>query len=211
MDIYGDKNASLCLIRVTGKHEEEDISSFFRHIKEQTQKDFLLVKFTVDDWNRDLSPWPAPAVFGDEPFGGMAEETLNKICEALPDIKSSYLSEDAGFIIGGYSLAGLWALWAAYRTGIFKAVAAASPSVWFPGWTDFASEHEILCEKIYLSLGKKEALSRNPLLRTVGGTILKQDELLKDKDHILEWNEGTHFTDPEGRTAKGFIWAVNNC
>ena len=45
-------------------------------IKERTERDFCLLACEVDDWNRDLSPWEADAVFGNEPFGGKAEETL---------------------------------------------------------------------------------------------------------------------------------------
>lgn len=209
MEIYGDRSASLCLIKVGGTHEKGCIRSDYKSIKEAVSRDIVLVNFTAEDWNRDLSPWPAPPAFGNEPFGGMAEDTLNRILKSLPDIKSPYLSEDAEYILGGYSLAGLFALWAAYQTDIFKGVVAASPSVWFPGWEDFAVTHDILCEKIYLSLGKKEAQTRNPILKTVADAVRKQDELLNGKDHILEWNEGTHFTEPEKRTAKGFIWAAN--
>ncbi len=38
--------------------------------------DFGLRTFKVDDWNASLSPWKAPAVFGNKDFGDGAEETL---------------------------------------------------------------------------------------------------------------------------------------
>lgn len=70
---------------------------------------------------------------------------------------------DKTFIIGGYSLAGLFALWAAYQTDTFKAVAAASPSIWFPGFVDFMKDREIHTKRVYLSLGDKEEKTRIPL------------------------------------------------
>lgn len=42
------------------------------------------------------------------------------------------------YYLGGYSLAGLFSLWAAYQTNLFAGIAAASPSVWFPGFLDYA-------------------------------------------------------------------------
>ena len=47
-------------------------------------------------------------------------------------------------IIGGYSLGGLFALWAARNTDAFTAVAAASPSLWINGWGEYAAAHPIL-------------------------------------------------------------------
>lgn len=74
----------------------------------------------VNDRNRDLSPWKAPAVFGKENFGNGAAETPAEVQRLCADQSKTYY-------IGGYSLAGLFALWAAYQTGLFKGVAAASP------------------------------------------------------------------------------------
>ena len=49
-----------------------------------------------------------------------------------------------------------FALWTSYCTDMFTAVAAASPSMWFPGFTDFMENNEILCDSVYLSLGDRE-------------------------------------------------------
>ena len=37
---------------------------------------FTLAAFKVNDWNSELTPWPAPPVFGKIPFGEGAEKTL---------------------------------------------------------------------------------------------------------------------------------------
>ena len=156
----------------------------------------------VSSWNSDLSPWKAPAVFGREDFGGGAERTLEEVLNHCADRKKTY-------IIGGYSLAGLFALWAAYQTDVFAAVAAASPSIWFPGFVDFMKENEIRCKAVYLSLGDKEEKARNPVMASVGACIREASEVLKNKEvnTILEWNPGNHFKDADIRTARAFAWA----
>ena len=115
-------------------------------------------------------------------------------------------------LLGGYSLAGLFSLWASYYTGIFQGIAAASPSVWFPKWIDYAMEHNPHAQSIYLSLGDKEEKAKSPVMAQVGNAIRRQHELLMEQEvnTILEWNAGNHFVDSEKRMAKGFAWLLNN-
>lgn len=96
---------------------------------------FLFAAVPVKSWNDELSPWEAPAVWGKESFGGNAADTLRFLAEqAIPALKQQFaLPENVRIILGGYSLAGLFALWASTQTALFSGVAAASPSVWFPG------------------------------------------------------------------------------
>jgi predicted alpha/beta superfamily hydrolase len=116
------------------------------------------------------------------------------------------------YYIGGYSLAGLFALWAAYRTDVFKGVAAASPSMWFPGFADYMNENEIKTGAVYLSLGDKEEKARNPVMATVGDRIREAHAMLSGHGVkcTLEWNEGNHFKDTDIRTAKAFSWLIKN-
>ena len=116
------------------------------------------------------------------------------------------------YIIGGYSLAGLFALWAAYQTDAFKGVAAASPSVWFPGFVEYMKENSIRADSVYLSLGDKEEKTRNPVMSTVGDRIRETYGLLKECgiNTILEWNQGNHFKDADIRTARAFAWVLTS-
>ena len=168
---------------------------------------FALAAFAVGDWNRDLSPWEAPPVFGKVPFGGKAGETLFFVLDRLlPEVRTR-LATVMKLCLGGYSLAGLFALWAATGTDVFSGVAAASPSLWFPGWMDYVKEKPIQAKAVYLSLGDKEERAKNPLMATVGNCIREQYALLQ-ADHAvtLEWNPGNHFQDSEKRTARAFCW-----
>ena len=204
----GSDKSDLILIQMVDSHSIRMIESEAELIRKLSGRDdFRLVACQVDDWNRDLSPWEAPPVFGKEGFGGKAEKTLQ-------DLKESVLSRcgqaDRKFI-GGYSLAGLFALWAAYREDSFEGVAAASPSVWFPGFVDMAERERILTKKVYLSLGDKEEKAKNPVMATVGDSIRRLHQIYEESNGIetaLEWNEGNHFREPELRMAKGFAWAM---
>ena len=76
---YGDKNADIVLIQPVGDHDLPEIENEVAEIKKLTSVDFQLIAVKVEDWNRELSPWEAPAVFGNEGFGNGAEDTLADI------------------------------------------------------------------------------------------------------------------------------------
>ncbi len=205
MDIfeYCNKSAAIVLIQPVDDHDHSMIENEIAEIRKRTDKDFLLATFKIKEWNHELSPWEAPAVFGNESFGNGAKDTLDEILKYCEDSTKTYC-------IGGYSLAGLFALWAAYQTDMFKAVAAVSPSMWFPGFDDLMKENEIKCGNVYLSLGDKEEKARNPVMATVGDKIRWADAWLEEQNVncILEWNAGNHFREPDLRTAKGLAWTI---
>lgn len=210
---YHDENATRLLIQPVDAHDLEQLNRQVELIKKNTGTlPFTLVAFLVDNWNDDLSPWAAPAVFGTKNFGGGALKTLEYIeTVLLPELLLAYESIDAKSVsIGGYSLAGLFALWAAYQTNRFFGVAAVSPSVWFPGWADYILGHAVQAKKVYLSLGDKEEKAKNPIMAQVGANIRRQYEVLTASlpatGCVLEWNAGNHFQESAERTAKGFAW-----
>lgn len=200
---YGNRESNNVLIQMVDDHDLSMIENEVKIIKDKVGDDFHLIAFKIDNWNNDLSPWQAPAVFGNEGFGQGANETLLKVLSELNDSNKKYY-------IGGYSLAGLFALWASYNTDKFIGVASASPSIWFPGFIDYMKDNTIKTSKVYLSLGDKEEKTRNPLMVTVGNCIKEAYIVLKDKgvDCTLEWNEGNHFKDADIRTANAFVWLL---
>lgn len=172
-------------------------------------KDFSMLVVSDMDWNRDLSPWVAPAVFkNDEPFGGKADGFLKELVEqAVPDAVAELGEKPEYMAIAGYSLAGLFALYSLYRTDVFSRAASASGSFWFPGFLEFASSREFVGkpEKLYLSLGDAEARTRNPVMATVQDNTEKLAVLYRGRglDTVFELNPGNHFKDPALRMAKG--------
>ena len=201
---FGKTESPTVLIQPVDDHDMAVMESEVAALREMKGDAFHLIAVKVNDWNHDLSPWNAPAVFGNDNFGDGAENMLNEILKLTGD-------RDKVYYIGGYSLAGLFSLWAAYQTDVFKGVAAVSPSVWFPGFMEYIEKHRIHADRIYLSLGDREERTRNPAMSKVGDNIRKLRELYKEQNPecILEWNKGNHFREPDKRMAKGFSWVMD--
>ena len=209
--IYGEANAEYLLLQMTGEHEQQSIDSEVAAIA-QSAHQFLFAAISVENWNDALSPWEALAVRGKQGFGGNAADTLRFLTErGIPTLKQRFhLPENVKIILGGYSLAGLFALWASTQTDLFYGVAAASPSVWFPGWMEFEQQHPIQAQRVYLSLGDKEERTKNAVMAAVGDNIRALHSRLtaRGANCTLEWNSGGHFKDADLRTAKAFQWVM---
>ncbi len=201
---FGDRNANTVLIQAVDANEMKFIEEEVAAIERLSSSSFLLLAAKTEDWFCDLSPWKAPPVFGDRPFGDGAARTLDYILGICPPDRTCY--------IGGYSLAGLFALWAVHQTDAFSGAAAASPSVWFPGFMDYMKDNRISCGSVYLSLGDREEKTRNPVMASVGRCISEAHDLLVSEgiECTLEYNRGNHFTDPAGRTAAAFAWLLRH-
>ena len=209
--IYGEAHAEYLLLQMTGEHELQSIDHEVSVIA-QSGRNFLFAAIPVESWNDALSPWEAPAVWGKQGFGGNAAATLRFLTEqVMSTLKQHFdLPENVRIILGGYSLAGLFALWASTQTNLFYGIAAASSSAWFPGWMEFEQQHPIQAQRIYLSLGDREERTRNATLAAVGDNIRTLHSRLTARGvHCtLEWNRGGHFKDADLRTAKAFQWAM---
>ena len=209
--IYGEAHTEYLLLQMTGEHELQSMDHEVTAIA-QSGRNFLFAAVPVKSWNDELSPWEAPAVWGKESFGGNAADTLRFLTEqVIPTLEQQFpLPENVKIILGGYSLAGLFALWASTQTDLFYGIAAASPSVWFPDWMEFEQQRLIQTQHIYLSLGDKEDHTKNAVMAVVGDNIrtLHSQLTARGADCTLEWNSGGHFKDADLRTAKAFRWMM---
>ena len=211
---YCETNPKYILIQFIDGNDEGGLEEEINLIKTFTGKPFAFVGIRTKRWNDELSPWKAEPVFGRQGFGGEANKNLDYLRDNVGGIKKT-CSLDVGqpVILGGYSLAGLFALWAGYETEGFAGIAAASPSVWFDGWTEYIAERKFNADIVYLSLGDKEAKSKNKRMAEVENSIKMQyNEYSKQEGlkRILEWNDGNHFKEVPIRMAKGFGWILNN-
>jgi predicted esterase len=209
--IYGEAHAEYLLLQMTGEHELQSMESAVTAIA-QSAHHFLFAAIPVESWNDALSPWEAPAVWGKQGFGGKAGKTLRFLTEqVIPSLKQQLnLPENVKIILGGYSLAGLFALWASTQTDLFYGIAAASPSVWFPSWMEFERQYPMQTQRVYLSLGDKEECTKNTVMAVVGNNIrtLHSQLTARGTDCTLQWNSGGHFKDADLRTAKAFRWVM---
>ena len=211
--VYGTVGAEYLLLQMANEHDLAEMEREADALRRQTAQPFLLVAVPMENWNDDLSPWSAPPAWGRQGFGGRAGDTLAWLGQAVPGIRRQYsVKEDGKVVLGGYSLAGLFALWAATQTDTLHGVAAASPSVWFPGWSEYEAAHPIQAQHVYLSLGDREEHTKNQTMAVVGDNIRALHSALtrRGKDCTLEWNAGGHFKDADLRTARAFAWTMES-
>ena len=183
-------------------------------IKSGEASSHVLVTFETKDWNDDLSPWPAPAIGRNQKvFGGFADKTLQWIQDALIPKVTLFVPNvrDGKKGLLGYSMAGLFALWAMSRTDIFTVYASCSGSLWYDGFIEYfkkTAPQAPCC--VYLSLGDKEEFARNPKFAAVGNATREIAAHLKTlpmiEDSALIWNPGGHTGAVGESLAKAQLW-----
>lgn len=161
-----------------------------------------------EDWNGDLSPWQAPAVFRrGEAFAGRGADYLSFLCKKVIPQTEERLGLDVkerGLL--GYSLAGLFAVYAMYETTLFQSIASVSGSLWYDGFLDYIKEKEPAgkVQKVYLSLGSRERYVKNErMARVEECTALAKERFLElGISCVFEKNAGNHFYQMEERMEK---------
>ena len=206
----------------------------------QVPEGVSLVNIGVDLWEENFSPWYAPRVFAKGPnFGDGAQKTLDTLINQVVPWAESDLTEPPAYrVLVGYSLAGLFSLWAGVSQqvargcqpddapsqpgaphvdapiGTFQRIGAVSGSFWFPGLLDYVDQQlsggAVGLTHAYLSLGDREARTPNPQIMHVR----ENAELLASRlesagiTSMFELNRGNHFQNVEGRMQKALDWLV---
>lgn len=219
VDLYVCGQPEVLLIQPLERKEVATIDHEISLIAQHAGHPFAMAAFKIEDWHLQLTPWHDDAISRREEVGLHAEETLQFITdELLPRVKSlltdlSAVADNMPVVLGGYSLAGLFSLWASTLSDKFQAIAAASPSVWIRDWQTYASAHPTRAQVVYMSLGLKEEHVRNASMAHVGDNIRFEQTLLEQQlgnDHTtLQWNEGGHFVEMDSRTAIAYAWSIN--
>lgn len=214
-NVFATERPEVLLIQPSARHETKNdgINREVKVLATTATKGFAIVFFDTVEWAKALMPWQDEAVSRNEEVGKHAQDTLVYIEESLVP----WLHERFGklpCIIGGYSLGGLFALWAARQSAAFCAVAAASPSLWIKGWADFADNRSLNAQLAYVSLSNREEHCRNQCMARIGDCVrhehLTLAAQLGPSATTLEWNNGGHFGEEAERTAKAFAWCIEN-
>lgn len=214
-NVFATEHPEVLLIQPSARHETKNdgINREVKALAATATKEFAIVFFDTVEWAKALMPWHDEAVSHDEEVGMHAQDTLNYIEESLVPWLHERFSK-LPCIIGGYSLGGLFALWAARQSTAFDAVAAASPSLWIKGWADFADSHSLNAQLAYVSLGDREEHCRNQRMARIGDCVRHEHLTLANQigssATTLEWNSGGHFGNEAERTAKAFAWCIEN-
>lgn len=176
---------------------------------------FTLVTISDLDWNHDMVPWDNPPAFKNaDPCTGGADDYLHLLTEEIiPAAEKKINGVPSWRGIAGYSLAGLFALYAIYQTGLFSRVGSMSGSLWFPGMKDYIFSHEPKCwpDCMYFSLGDKESKTRNPVLQYVRKNTEEIQAFYQGKgiDTMFQLNPGNHYNHAVERTAAGLCWLLS--
>lgn len=176
---------------------------------------FTLVTISNLDWNHDMAPWDSPPAFkNSEPCTGGADDYLWLLTEEIiPTAEKVIAGIPRWRGIAGYSLAGLFALYAIYQTNLFSRVGSISGSLWFPGMKEYVFSHEPKRHPdcIYFSLGDKESKTRNPVLRSVRQNTeeIQTFYQAKGSDTVFQLNPGNHYDHAVERTTAGIYWLLS--
>ncbi len=209
--LFGSERPACLLVQPSARHENATLEDEAARIAALARSPFALVTFELEDWIIDLMPWADGNISREAEAGRHGQETLQYVLlTLLPAMQERFGPLPA--VLGGYSLGGLFALWAASQTDSFRAVAAASPSVWIRDWQGYSQAHPTLAEAVYLSLGDREEHVRNQAIARVGDGIRAQHKLLQRQlgaeRCTLVWEPGGHFADNGGRLARAFAWCL---
>ena len=139
------------------------------HSPVQVPESVSLVTVGVELWEQNFSPWCAPRVFAKGPnFGDGAQKTLDTLIDQIIPWAESELTEPPAYrVLLGYSLAGLFSLWAGVSQSstsrqavcgcqpgapaasqpddapiiaTFQRIGSVSGSFWFPDLLDYVDQ-----------------------------------------------------------------------
>ncbi len=189
-------------------------NSAYKALQSMESPDCNLVAVSGANWNHDMTPWDCPPISRfDTPCTGGADDYLQFFTQKIvPETERRIEGTPVWRGISGYSLAGLFAVYALYQTDVFSRVATMSGSLWFPNFKEYVFSHEmkIRPDCVYFSLGDKEAKPKNPFLKSVQDNT---DEIQKfyaaqGIDSIFVLNPGNHYANASKRTAAGINWIL---
>lgn len=176
--------------------------------------DFTLVAISGLDWHHDMTPWAmSPVSEGAPPCTGGADEYLRFLTEEImPRVEEKVQKPVLWRGLAGYSLAGLFAMYAASRSTYFFRIASISGSLWFTGFEEYLSARGLAgnITHAYLSLGDRECRTGNPYMKTVQDRTEKIAALFSRSgiDTAFQLNPGNHFKNTPQRTAAGIAWCL---
>lgn len=191
----------------------DDGVEVYAQVQKGSCPDFTLITVSGLNWEAELSPWAAGNLFKySEMFTGGADAYLQFLTQQVLPQAEANLNGILWRGLAGYSLAGLFTVYALYKTDLFSRAASMSGSLWYPGFKDFALQNTICKtpQHLYFSLGDKEAHARNQYLKTVQQCT---EELAAHYrsfgiNTFYELNPGGHYRDIISRSAAGIKWLL---
>lgn len=158
-----------------------------------------LVSVIVNDWDNDLTPWPAKGVMpGDADFKGDAMQTLEYLRkELMPQVENVLnLSRPERWLLG-ISLSGLFAVWAWMQGNDFHKIASLSGSFWYDDFPQWLAEHGRNKDGgfAYLSLGDEESRTHIKRFQPVEECTTEVINILRMEGALVQFESvpGSHY------------------
>ena len=195
---------------------EDNASQIIEKVKLLTDKDFSLLIIYGFEWNNNLSPYKASAIFkGASDFKGEAKDFLDSvILKLISEVTTKENIRPIYNALIGYSMAGLFAVYALFKTDAFLKVGSVSGSLWYPNFIDFIKNSEVLhsISTFYMSLGDKEKKTKNQMMSQVETNSLIIFDRISSKilHSKFEFNKGNHFQDETFRVARCIVYLLSN-
>lgn len=119
---------------------------------------------SYDDWGANRARDLTPTAMDETPGSGGADKFLSFIrTELIPFVETEYRADSDDRAISGYSLGGLFVLYALFsQPRLFRRYAAGSPSVNWDGQflvkfeAEYAARHRALPARLFISVGSLE-------------------------------------------------------
>ncbi len=209
--IYGDTSRSLPVVYIhTFEGEGEQV---WQECQKMQTRRHILVEIAGLDWDASLTPWPTGRLFkNDAPCPGLGAQWLQALTSRVIPAVEARLQPATRRLLAGYSLAGMYAIWAAYNTDAFDGLISGSGSFWYPDFIDYVKTHEFkkVPSCIYFSLGDKETRLKNAVLNTVEERTrwLCDHYQAMGINTVFQLNNGNHYQQPAWRMARGITWAL---
>ena len=168
------------------------VNSVYKNLMALGCPDFCLVAVSELKWDHDMTPWyMGPISKHDTPCTGGADDYLKLLLdEIMPEAEALLPGAPAWRGLAGYSLAGLFALYALYQTDVFARAASMSGSFWFEGIMEYVCSHEM--NVVQQNTQEIETLCHGKGIETT---------------FVL--NSGSHYQACNKRTAAGIHWILN--
>ena len=149
------------------------------------------------EWNSMMTPWKSAGNNSTGDGDVFAEEMVKNI---IPVIEEQLGFEQGIRGVGGYSLGGLEALYMSTQYRIFDFAGSVSGSMWYENALEYFENNRMNVKHAFISLGKREAKTNNPMRKSVLENTVKIVEKTKEyAETVFLMENGGHFTDISGR------------
>ncbi len=194
---------------------EDDQEALHREIAKIPCHAHHLICVTDLSWFTDMTPWSAELTLRHARLFKPGADAFLKLLlgEIVPRAEEMIGEAPKLRVLCGYSMAGLFSLWASTMTDAFVRIGSVSGSLWYPGFAGYFRERGFKGspDRVYVSVGDREKLAPDA---QVARTEEAARQCAADAKSFgagvrFELNSGDHGVQEIWRTARAIRALVN--